>query len=154
MKLPSPHIEPISTKDWKLVCKYTITCGRWRIILHSGLTTDGASIPRVGLIWMLMGHPLQGLVLPAALVHDALYQTEMLPRAECDEIFYRLMRDNGVNVVKAWTMYRAVRACGWAVWRTHTRQSIAAALPFVEVEDITPTSPEAVPAVPEPDFVG
>lgn len=157
MNLPEPQLEPISDKEWRLIRRFSVVCGRWRIILHPGFVTDGASIPRVGLIWMLVGHPLQGLVLPAAIVHDGLYRIggpDGMPRAECDEIFYKLMLANGVNRVKAWAMYRAVRSFGWVTWRKNTRTSIAKALPFVEVEDSTAAPPEAEPVLVEPEFVG
>jgi hypothetical protein len=71
---------------------------------------------------------------PAALVHDALYAAELLPRKECDTEFQRLLLMSGVRPRKAYYYYTAVRAFGWAVWARHTQANIAEArkLAFIQ----------------------
>jgi hypothetical protein len=43
------------------------------------------------------------------------------------------MRRAGIGWIKRTAIYAAVRAGGWAVWRKHTRQSVARARWFAEL---------------------
>ena len=91
-----------------------------RIVVPSGFTTDGASIPRC-LWWWLPPH---GDYLPAAIIHDYLYARagkatsngKGYTREQSDRIFYRGMLSLGIPTVKAWLMWKAVRVMGWTGW--------------------------------------
>lgn len=77
--------------------------------IAAGYPWDGAS---TGLPWT----PIKWI--RPSLVHDALYQLireSQLPmtfRRDADEVFYRLLRENRVNVVVATVVYWAVRLLG------------------------------------------
>lgn len=71
-------------------------------------------------VWMYeynnMGVPvvvgyIEDPVAYAAVVHDWLYSTECISRAEADRIFFDILRDN--RVWSAYLMYAAVRVGGW-----------------------------------------
>jgi hypothetical protein len=84
-----------------------------------GLIVDGASVPRS--VWWFM--PPDGLHRAAALAHDwgyanrgRLLNGNVLTRAECDHMFYNLMRELGVGKFRASTAYNGVRLGGWHAW--------------------------------------
>lgn len=122
MQLAVPIVAPISDDTWELQRRYEVKHDGFAMQIRGGFPFDGCSIPRV--LWRVFGHPLQGLALPAALVHDALYATQALPRHVADRLFYELLLANGVNRAKAWAMYQGVRLGGWAAWAEAGRHSV------------------------------
>ena len=105
--------------------------GRLRII--SGFVTDGASIPRLPGFWLLIGHPMQGDVLPAAICHDGLYSAKITTRKMADQILLDIMCVYAVNRVKARIIWAAVRLFGWAAWCGRKMSSVRAARAFVHL---------------------
>lgn len=100
-----------------------------RIDLHPGFETDGASVPRA--LWRLVGPPWAARYAPAAVVHDVLYASELVPRKVADCLFREAMGQLGVSWWRRSVMYRAVRMGGAAVWRKHTPESVALARRFI-----------------------
>ena len=89
----------------RLVVNYVYVIFGIQIFIPAGFLWDGASIPRI--LWPLLGSAF-GLYGYAAMVHDYLYASRMVPRKIADKIFYEIMRKHGVNKFKAWLMYKAV----------------------------------------------
>lgn len=91
-----------SVRGWVVIVDH-------RLAVSNGYAWDGAS---TGLPWT----PKKWL--RPSLVHDALYQLireSQLPmtfRRDADDVFYRLLRENRVNIVLATVAYWAVRICG------------------------------------------
>lgn len=106
----------------------------YRIRVKKGFDFDGASIPQV--LWSVYGNPLSGKFRIAALVHDALYASQKLPRELADAIFLDLMKQHEVGYLKRQTMYYAVRSAGWYVWRKHKELEIEEYKEFIHVEKI------------------
>lgn len=107
------------------------------ITIDSGFYWDGASIPRFA--WTIVGSPFTGYYTVAALVHDALYGSEIIPRSECDRVFNEIMEDWNVPIVKRQTMYRAVRWFGNGVWSKHTQElveGIRKHIEFIELKEV------------------
>lgn len=102
----------------------------WQIRVKSGFVTDGASIPRIA--WRVIDHPWAKF-LPAAVIHDALYQSEHFERETADRCFRDLMECLGVGSLKRTAMYSAVRMFGGAVWAGHEPEGVATAKAFLEV---------------------
>ena len=103
----------------------------YRITVKKGFDFDGASIPQA--LWSVYGNPLSGKFRIAALVHDALYASEKLPRELADSIFLDLMKQHEVGYMKRQTMYYAVRSAGWYVWRRNTKEEIETYKEFINV---------------------
>lgn len=82
------------------------------ISVPHGFVTDFASVPRF--FWRIV--PPWGRYSPAAVVHDYLYASGRVSRAEADLAFLGLMKRLGVPLWKRWTMYRAVRLFGKQAW--------------------------------------
>jgi hypothetical protein len=85
------------------------------IEVPAGTRTDGASIPRV--FWSILS-PF-GNYFQAALPHDYLYSPEntQLSRKAADEILLEGMVVLGVNPIRRFAIYRAVRMFGWRSFR-------------------------------------
>lgn len=70
--------------------------------------TDFASVPRVPIIFDLMGD----LAHAAAVLHDYLYATGEVSRATADAVLKEAAIVSGIPKWKAWLMYLAVRTFG------------------------------------------
>lgn len=84
-------------------------------------TTDYGSIPKV----------FQNLLSPTRfpapyILHDWLYTAELFDRSTCDWILLEALQESGANWLVRNTIYSAVRAGGWAVWRKHDPKKVAA----------------------------
>lgn len=79
------------------------------IIIKAGSKTDLVSVPR--LLWLII--PPHGLAVNPSIVHDYLTRNKILPRVECDTIFYELLIKTSINPFQAATMYIYVRLFGW-----------------------------------------
>lgn len=113
-----PILIPHDEGEWRLFADldYETRTGQVLTIPH-GFITDLASIPRVFHVLI----PVNGKHRAAAIVHDYLYVTQIMSRAESDRIFLEAMEDLGVRWSQRWAMYSAVRIGGWLPWRKNTR---------------------------------
>ena len=93
-------------------------CGvKLEIDVPKGFICDGASIPRI--FWSLVGHPLSGGPLRAAIIHDALC-VQSSTRAErrfADTVFYWVLEQCCVPYWRSLVLFLAVRAYATFVWR-------------------------------------
>lgn len=76
----------------------------------AGFVCDFASIPKP--VRWLFGEPAEGPNRDAGLLHDYLYATRRVSRAQADELFRRQLVDDGMAPWKASIMHRAVRLFG------------------------------------------
>lgn len=79
-----------------------------KITVPSGMVSDGPSVPRVPLLYWLFGHRGKR----AAVIHDWLYRIAILPRKQCDEIFFEALLDSGKLFGTSYGMYSGVRVGG------------------------------------------
>ena len=92
-------------------------CGvRVEIDVPKGFESDGASIPKA--LWSIVGSPLDGGPLRAAIIHDHLCNEARTPRARrfADTIFAWVMEESGVPQWRRLAMFWAVRLYGVCVW--------------------------------------
>lgn len=87
------------------------------LTVKSGFDFDGVSVPRA--FWSSTYHPFHHRTIAAGLAHDALYASELLPRAEADAIFRDLLANWGVSWYTRNKMWIAVRVAGGGVWAQH-----------------------------------
>ena len=78
------------------------------ITAPAGFVTDLDSTPRIPLVYLLMN----GFGDRPAAIHDYLYSTEVLTRAESDAVLREACLVTGVPAWKAALIYAAVRAGG------------------------------------------
>jgi len=117
------RLEAVPPNKWKVIDHYayrTLVTGQPETInVPYGFINDLASIPRILRILI----PVNGRHRGAAVIHDWLYkQRGLIPgmrltRKQCDQIFLEAMAVAEVSRWKRYSMYRGVRAFGWAFWR-------------------------------------
>ena len=89
----------------------------YTITVKKGFDFDGASINKS--LWSIIGNPLTGDYKIAALIHDALYASQELPKELCDNVFLEIMRLHGVGYIKRYSMYNAVKLFGGTAWENN-----------------------------------
>jgi hypothetical protein len=111
--------EKLAAQRWLLIddLVYRSALLRGLFVAPRGFQTDFASIPRP--LWAVF--PKEDRYDQAAVIHDAAYghalQTPGGDRIElvkvwADRLFYEAMRVNGVPMLQAWSMFRAVHVFG------------------------------------------
>jgi len=87
------------------------------IIVPKGFICDGASIPRV--FWSIVGHPLSGGPLRAAVIHDhlCLQSTTRAERRFADTVFYWVLERCGVPYWRRLALFLAVRVYATFIWK-------------------------------------
>lgn len=105
-------VTPISSTEWKLMESLQYTVFKKSFIVPAGFITDFASVPRIFWSRYAAWDIHYG---PPAILHDFLYQGQVVPRKEADEMFLELMRLAGVSLWTRYRFYFAVRMFGaWA----------------------------------------
>lgn len=105
-------------RTWELIAplKYFSALAGEVIVVRAGFRTDFASVPRLPLMWWLVGSTQQR----PAVIHDWLYRgqkcTKTWSRKKCDQVFLEAMRVEGANLVHRQLMYAAVRVAGWRAY--------------------------------------
>ena len=113
--IEQPELRPNPKDDYyMLMSDYNITVNNIKIVVPKYFQYDGASIPRVG--WQVTYTPFDPDVMLPSLIHDWLFYNHQVPRDIADDIFYRLLKDNGVSGLKANIMWGAVRTAGSLFW--------------------------------------
>jgi uncharacterized protein DUF1353 len=82
--------------------------GVYRIQVHKGFVTDGASIPRI--LWPVLS-PF-GRHFKAAAIHDVLWRDPEVPFRNANAVFYEAMRDCNVNWLRANLLWLGVTLNG------------------------------------------
>jgi len=78
------------------------------ITVPAGFPTDGASVPRLPFIYWFFGNTAKH----AAVLHDFLYSSGLVPRAVADAIFREAMESMGLGWIHRNSMWAGVRVFG------------------------------------------
>jgi hypothetical protein len=105
---------PKTASKYAISIDATYTVGGMSIAVPAGFEFDGASIPP--LAWPIIGSPFDPRFVRAALLHDWIYSSHLMPRKEADIAFRDILLADGVGDWRAELMYRAVRLAGVASW--------------------------------------
>ena len=88
--------------------------------IPKGFRWDGASIPVI-FISILMLKPFDPRIREASLLHDYMY-VYGLGRGLADKYFRQLTQENGLDPVRAWVMWAALRIGGWLPYRRSRKE--------------------------------
>lgn len=128
--LPLP-LKPLGAKEWVLTNDYTTVISNVMVCVRAGFHTDLASL---GVMDKPLGvsrdHPA---IRRGALVHDALYAAQLLPREQADALLRYACLQDGMDPAKAEAAYLAVREWGWQAWERKPPKMIREARGLVEV---------------------
>lgn len=104
-------IKPFHDYQYQICKKIKFTINNREFTIPANFQTDLASIPKIA--WPIMA-PAHSSLIRAAIVHDWFYRkTCDFTRYETDLIFYHILRNDGVSVIRASIMYYTVRWVGW-----------------------------------------
>lgn len=78
------------------------------IIVPKGTRTDFSSVPRIPVVFELVGDKGHA----AAVVHDFLYHSTIFTRAQSDAVFHRALGCTGTGKTRSTLMYLGVRLFG------------------------------------------
>jgi hypothetical protein len=97
--------------------------GKWRVVdpliyesvvaqrtitVPTGFVTDLASVPRLPVVYLACGDCAS----EAAIVHDYLYSTGLVPRRVADDVLFEASKVSGVPAWRRWAMWAGVRLGG------------------------------------------
>lgn len=97
------HLEPLGFDS--------LVAGRI-ITVPVGDTTDFCSVPRVPLVYEMLGNRARR----AGAVHDRLYKSHELTREMADKVLREMLMADGVDEIEAQAFYLAVRMFGGSHW--------------------------------------
>jgi hypothetical protein len=102
-------------KTWRLLAPFSyLDPDNGLIDVPAGFETDFASVPRLPLTYALLGTYGHA----AAVLHDFLYTSADLLRADADRVFRNALRSSGIARWRAWTMWAGVRLFGRSRYAT------------------------------------
>lgn len=113
-----PEVEPDCHSNFMILQKdFCFSFDRELYWIPAGYSWDGASIPRA--VWWIVGSATQPDLWAASLVHDFIYLTHILTRAQADEAFFQILKQSDVSLWRRRVMWAAVRSCGgFLAWGT------------------------------------
>ncbi len=82
-----------------------------------GFFTDFASVPRIGIIYAMLGDTAH----ESAVVHDWCYFLGKLTRKMSDDVLFEAMGVSGIPFWRRWPIYWGVRLGGWYAWDAHRK---------------------------------
>jgi hypothetical protein len=103
-------LEDGKTETWMLLAPFGFYSDEKKCLIqaYSGFTTDFMSVPRLPIIYTILGNRGKRL----GVIHDLTYQTAMFPRKECDDLILEMGPLCGFDWDEIWEVYVAVRMCG------------------------------------------
>jgi hypothetical protein len=111
-------VEYLDGKRWRVVEDFTFVYQRkdkqHTITVPKGFITDFASIPRW--LWLISG--TVGKYNKAAVLHDYLYEAQIMSRLDSDRL-YRKMMIPILPAWKVWAAYHVVRGVSWYHWNKY-----------------------------------
>jgi hypothetical protein len=115
--MKAPAYVAIPGKDcFALEDDYSFKVGDLEIWIPAGFSWNGASIPQA--LWSELGGRFEPDSMRASLEHDWLYLFHATDRTTADKHFHDRCREDGMSMLKAETLYEALRAFGGTHWPT------------------------------------
>jgi uncharacterized membrane protein len=97
-----------------------------------GFFTDFASVPRLGIVYAMLGDRAH----QPAVVHDWLYYAAITTREMADDVLMEAMTALALPWWQRYPIWWGVRAGGWAAWNTHRKVGDPTNGKFADTPDI------------------
>ncbi|WP_394209229.1 DUF1353 domain-containing protein [Enterovibrio calviensis] len=113
--LKQPKLQPSAlVNKYELTWDFEIEADGVDIVVPKYFRYDGATIPAIA--WQITFTPFHPDVMMPALVHDWLFYNHQVDREQADDILFTLLRQNGVDNLRANMIWGAVRTAGGLFW--------------------------------------
>lgn len=111
------------------------------ITVPVGFYTDFASVPRLGLVYAMLGDCAH----QPAVIHDWLYYAAITTRKMADDVILEAMKLIKIPAWRRYPIYWGVRMGGWKAWNDHRKAGHPEAGRFATSPDIEdkPKIPDA-----------
>ena len=111
------HNEDEQGNVYTLLEDLSVTWNGRVLRIPAGFKSDGASVPRF--FWRWVFPPGDSKAMCAAFAHDFVYRThpDGWTKQDADQMFYDLLRRNGVPYLNAKRAYLGVRLFGSSSWK-------------------------------------
>ncbi len=107
-------IKPLKAYTYLTCLDIEFSVDSEKFIIPKGFETNLASIPKIA--WPILAPAHSSLIRPA-IIHDWFYRkTCVFTRKQVDLIFFHMMLNDGISVLRANIMYYAVRLFGWGFY--------------------------------------
>ena len=85
----------------------------------AGFESDGASVPCF--LWASISPKIDDRTLAGSIAHDFIYRTQPADwtRKEADDMFYDIIREDGLSWIRAQKAYWGVRLFGGIAWKNN-----------------------------------
>ncbi len=97
-----------------------------------GFYTDFASVPRLGIVYAMLGDRAH----QPAVVHDWLYYAAITTREEADDVLMEAMTVIALPWFQKYPIWWGVRIGGWAAWNAHRKSGHPEFGKFADSPDI------------------
>lgn len=97
--------------------RYESDIAKQTLIVPIGFYTDFASVPRLGIVYSLLGDRAH----EPAVIHDWLYYSALISRDMADNVLFEAMGVLGLPWWQKWPIYMGVRIGGWKAWNDHRK---------------------------------
>ena len=115
MALKQPFLVPhVAENNYELSRDYRLEMNNVTVVVPKFFKFDGASIPAPA--WLFSYTPFHPDVMLPSLIHDWMYFNHQEDRDTADDIFFTLLKANGVSNFMANAMWGAVKVGGGLVW--------------------------------------
>ena len=101
-------IRILGDRKYQSISDVIIETSKYKILIAKGAIFNGADIPQA--FWSMIGCPLDFAL--ESLAHDILYRSRVLSRYDSDNVFYELLKQQGVDAVTSRKLYLGVRIGG------------------------------------------
>lgn len=102
MPIMRPSRYPDMDDCWYLESDFYLRIGEFIYLIEKSFDFDGASIPKS--VWGIIGHPMQMWILLAALFHDGMYASNLIPQSDADWLFLEIIQacDRATKINSSW----------------------------------------------------
>jgi hypothetical protein len=110
-----PNVTILLDDSFRLERPYFVRLDDDYHCIPEGFVTDLGSIPRVPVVYLLLG----GRGHKAAIVHDWLYRTGFYTQEVCDYYYYLLLRLTKIDYPSAWAMHKGLQIGGHKAYNAY-----------------------------------
>ena len=117
----SVHTEDSKGNVYTLLEDLAIVWDGKALVVPAGFKSDGASVPRF--FWRCVFPPGDSRALRAAFAHDFIYREHPFGwnKEDADNLFYHLLREDGMSWFSSQGAYWGVRLFGSSSWDAYKR---------------------------------